>query len=330
MLEKSLTTNSILIIQTAFIGDVILATSLIESLKASRPELEISFLLRKGNEDLLKDNPHIEKIFIWDKSQKTKNLFKLIKEIRMKHFDYVFNIQRFLSSGLITTFSGAHTIGFDKNPLSFLFDQRVEHQIPDNGIHEIERNLKLIRKVYHEVQLRRPKLYFNPAIIEKVKPFTEEPYIVMAPTSVWFTKQWALSKWTKLLEHVGEDYKVYLIGAPSDHYTIESLVSNENHINLAGKLTLRESAYLMAQAKRVFVNDSAPLHLASSVNAKTTAIFCSTVPAFGYFPLSEDSKVFEVENLDCRPCGLHGHKSCPQGHFLCANKISAQEVFNSI
>ena len=78
----------------------------------------------------------------------------------------------------------------------------------------------------------------------------------------------------------------------------------------------------MESATRNYVNDSGPLHLASSVNAPVTAFFCSTTPNFGFGPLSENSAIVEVENLDCRPCGLHGHKTCPKGHFECAEKMN--------
>jgi len=89
---------------------------------------------------------------------------------------------------------------------------------------------------------------------------------------------------------------------------------------VAGQLSFLESAALMKNARMNFVNDSAPLHFASAVNAPVAAMFCSTVPAFGFGPLSDDSFVFETtERLDCRPCGLHGYKSCPKGHFKCSH-----------
>src|ERR1700712_976996 len=120
-----------LIIQTAFIGDVVLATALIEKLKNFFPDAEIDFLLRKGNESLLTDHPKLNEILIWDKKKnKQKNLFELLKRIRQKRYDKVINVQRFLATGLLTALSGAvETIGFDKNPLSFLFSKKIKHQI---------------------------------------------------------------------------------------------------------------------------------------------------------------------------------------------------------
>jgi heptosyltransferase-2 len=87
---------------------------------------------------------------------------------------------------------------------------------------------------------------------------------------------------------------------------------------MAGRLTFLESAALMRRATMNYVNDSAPLHIASAVDAPVTAVFCSTLPAFGFGPLSPSARVVQVEGLSCRPCGVHGRRSCPEGHFACA------------
>ena len=80
-----------------------------------------------------------------------------------------------------------------------------------------------------------------------------------------------------------------------------------------------------------YVNDSAPMHLASAVNAPVCVIYCSTVPHFGFGPLSDISNIVEVkENLDCRPCGLHGHRACPKGHFKCAQQIDVQQLLANL
>jgi heptosyltransferase-2 len=79
-----------------------------------------------------------------------------------------------------------------------------------------------------------------------------------------------------------------------------------------------------------FVNDSGPMHICSAVNTPTVAIFCSTIPAFGFGPLAEQHKVIEVkEKLACRPCGNHGKKSCPEIHFNCANSIDVSEMLQA-
>ena len=117
---------------------------------------------------------------------------------------------------------------------------------------------------------------------------------------------------------------IYLLGAVEDLKLCEHIKNqstNKNIVILAGRLSLLQSSALIKNASMNYVNDSAPLHLASAVNAPVTAFFCSTIPAFGFGPLSDNSKIIEVKNLACKPCGLHGFKACPKGHFKCGEMI---------
>ncbi len=317
-------TKKILIIQTAFLGDVILATPLIESLSSTFPSAHIDFLLKKGNEALLSEHPKLRRVLIFDKSQKRKSLLDLIQDIRKEKYDLVLNLHRFASSGLMTILSGAKaTRGFSKNPFSFLYTQRFAHSIM-NGKHEVDRNLSLISDLV-EVPQRRPQLYPSKEDQDFVSQWKNEAYFCLAPASVWFTKQAPPAVWQYVMEKFDEEgVQFYLLGGPADQELCEGikLLSQRNNVhNLAGKLSLMQSAALMKDAKRNFVNDSGPLHIASAGNAPVSAFFCSTTPEFGFGPLSDDSNVIEVKNLDCKPCGLHGHKACPKGHFQCGNGL---------
>ena len=118
-----------LVIQTAFIGDVVLATGIIEKLHQYYPDAEIDFLVRKGNEGLLEQHPFLHQVLIWDKTKnKYKHLLQLLKQIQKSRYDKVINIQRYSNTGFLTAFSKAkETIGFNKNPLSFLFSKKIKH-----------------------------------------------------------------------------------------------------------------------------------------------------------------------------------------------------------
>lgn len=319
--------KKILIIQTAFLGDVILMTPVASELKRLFPECNLDVLVKEGNQSLLIGHQSIDHILEFNKkSGKWKNIYRLIKEIRSKKYDLVINLHRFGSSGIITGFSGSKLkYGYKKNPYSWLFSKRFEHRIGD-GTHEVERNLTLIAE-FGASSFVRPSLFPSHADLLKVEEYKTSNYIVCAPASVWFTKQLPESKWIELItQH--SDKTVYLIGAPGDRPLCDSIKKNvqSNVINLAGELTLLQSAALMQDSKMNYVNDSGPLHLASAVNAPTTAFFCSTVPSFGFGPLASDSKIVEVQDLDCRPCGLHGHKQCPKGHFNCGNQINTENL----
>jgi heptosyltransferase-2 len=325
----------ILIIQTAFIGDVILTTPVVESLKKQYPESTLDFLLRKGNESLFSGHPLIRKIRVFDKKHnKLHNLHRLIHEIRKEKYDLLINLQRFFTTGLITVLSGARkTYGFDKNPLSFLFTVSVKHGLSLTGpytMHEVDRNLSLISILVKEPQ-RRPVLYPHPSDYHVVP--SGEDYVCIAPASVWFTKQLPGEKWIELISRLPGRIRVYLVGSAGDAALCESIreACLEHQVKvLAGKLTFLESAALISKARMTFANDSAPLHLASAMNAPVAAVFCSTVPAFGFGPLSDLSLIIETEQeLACRPCGLHGKKDCPEGHFRCA-EIDVDKVLKRI
>ncbi len=329
--------KTILIIQTAFIGDTILASQFARAVTEFYPNSKIHFFLRKGNESVIEGLPTVEKTWVWDKAGgKTRNLLRLIGELRKIDFDLVFNLHRHFNSGLVTALVRApEKIGFRQNPMAHFYSRRINHQIPDpRGWHEVQRNLELIPgyPIVDNSKNYRPELPLKPKHFEKVAAYKSEPYFVIAPASVWFTKAWSEGKYRELTQELTKLAKVYFIGAPADRDLCDRIRAElPNTENLCGALNLLDSAALMKDARRVFVNDSAPLHLASCVNAKTTAIFCSTSPGFGYTPLAEDSVVVDVgDSLSCRPCGLHGHKSCPLSHFKCSEEISIKRVLATI
>lgn len=326
-----------LVIQTAFTGDVVLATGIIEKLHHSYPDARIDFLVRKGNEGLLKDHPYLNEVIIWDKTKsKLQHLWQILRKIRRVHYDTVINVQRFAATGILTAFSNAKMkIGFDKNPLSFLFTKSVKHIIStaEHPLHEIDRNQSLIAS-FTDIHPSKPRLYPSAADELKVEKYKKEPYIVVAPASVWFTKQYPVEKWIEFINLVPANLKVYILGAPGDKGLGETIVkgtTNKNVYNLCGELGFLQSVALQKDAKMNFVNDSAPMHFASSVNAPVTAIYCSTLPSFGFGPLSDQSNIVEIkEALSCRPCGLHGHKVCPQGHFNCGYKIESSQLLQFV
>ncbi|WP_375418728.1 glycosyltransferase family 9 protein [uncultured Hymenobacter sp.] len=330
-----------LLIQTAFIGDVILATALVEHLARRAPGAPLDVLVRQGNEGLLHGHPHIRQVLVWDKKHgKYAGLWQLLRQIRAGGYGRVITLQRFASTGLLTAFSGApERIGFTENPFSQFFTRRVPHLIGD-GTHEVARNLRLLPEASGRSKeevlspnfpLLKPRLYPTPADEAAAAPYAAHgPYICLAPTSVWFTKQYPESKWQELLAALPPGPRVYLLGGPPDAAACARLAAGSGRaavISLAGQLSLLASAALMRGARMNYVNDSAPLHLCSAVDAPVTAVFCSTVPAFGFGPLSARAFVVETpEPLACRPCGLHGHKACPLGHFRCAHSIEVAQL----
>ena len=341
--------HRILVIQTAFIGDVVLATALLQNLHAAYPAATIDILVRQGADELFTDHPYINKVHVWNKKKnKYQHLFQIIQTIRRIKYDVVINVQRYLATGIITVLSGAKkTIGFNKNPLSFLFSEVVAHQFGADAhaaeagaraaaqnsnsasLHETSRNHALLASLT-TAPVAKPALYPSAANFAAVQKWQGAPYICMSPGSVWETKKMLAQNWIDLINAVPTNYTIYLMGAPNETALCAEILSGssrEGVINIAGQLNLLEAAALIKGARLNYVNDSAPMHLASATNAPVAAIYCSTIPAFGYGPLSSVQFIVEtLEHLPCKPCGLHGKKACPQGHFNCGHSITTAQL----
>lgn len=327
--------SKFLVIQTAFIGDVILATSVAEKLHRFFPKAQIDFLVRKGNESLFDGHPFIRKVLIWDKKKnKNRNLKRLLRVVKTEHYDVVVNCHRFASSGILTMMSGANErIGFLKNPFAFSFSVRKKHVITKKSgasfIHEIDRYNSLIEHLTDQSR-QLPALYPTKKDFESVNSWLNQPFITISPASIWFTKQTPPDVWIRFIQN--QDRQVYLLGGPGDVALctqIQAACPNNKVEILSGKLSFLQSAALMKSAVMNYTNDSAPLHLCSAVQAPVAAVFCSTIPEFGFGPLSDRSIVVQShETLPCKPCGLHGHKTCPQGHFKCS-RIDINELLRA-
>ena len=330
--------KQVLIIQTASLGDVILSTALAESLHNLYPDLQLDYLIKNGYQGLFAGHPFIRKVYTFDKSKgKYRNLFQLISEFRKTGYDAVINVQRFASSGLITALSGApHRCGFDKNPFSFAFNHKCRHIISHKSPagHEITRNFGLISWI-QGIGQAKPVLYPDPQNAgSDIKELFNNQYITISPSSLWFTKQYPAEKWIEFIQALPSGIRVVLLGGKDDRELCETIRTRSGTRNmkvLAGELNFLMSAHVMKGAVMNFVNDSAPMHLASSVNAPVTAVFCSTVPEFGFGPLSDNASVVETRHsLSCRPCGLHGHRQCPEKHFSCALSIERKQLLDRL
>jgi heptosyltransferase-2 len=310
-------------------------------------------LVRQGADELFTDHPYINEVHVWNKKKnKYQHLFQIIQTIRRIKYDVVINVQRYLATGIITVLSGAKkTIGFHKNPLSFLFSETVKHQFGaaadaaggeaeararaaaqnsnSAAWHETSRNHSLLASLT-TAPVAKPALYPSAANFATVQKFQGAPYICMSPGSVWETKKMPAQNWIDLINAVPTNYTIYLMGAPNETALCAEILSGssrEGVINIAGQLNLLEAAALIKGARLNYVNDSAPMHLASATNAPVAAIYCSTIPAFGYGPLSDTQFVVEtLEHLPCKPCGLHGKKACPLGHFNCGHSITTTQL----
>jgi heptosyltransferase-2 len=327
----------ILVIQTAYLGDVILTIPVVQNIKKLVPQAEIDFICIPQTETVLRNNPDIRRLIVYDKRTggKIGKLFRIISQVREQKYDIIICPHRSFRSALITHFSGAKIrIGFNKNSLSNLLTSRVYY---NKESHEIERNLDLIRAI-PQINFDESKKILQPALFpskedtEYVKALLHPLHsaVSFAPCSKWFTKQLSENKSVEIImEMIKIGYRVILIGGSEDAEhcgKLEKHVSNGNLLNLCGKLTPLQSKVVIENSVCMISVDSAAAHVGASTDVPLVQIYGSTVPAFGFYPLKSQSALIENNLLTCRPCTNHGRISCPLKHFKCMEDIDAKKI----
>ena len=321
--------EQILVIQTAFLGDAVLATGVVEELHEAFPQALIDFLVRDNYTSLFQDQPTIRTVYGLNKGKgKYQALTSLRKQLKSRSYNLVVNLQRYPSSGYLATSIGAdYVVGYTQNPFSRYYDSSTKYQLEDDNVlhphHETERNHQLVAGITNRSR-KDAKLHIDELLLARSKqlaPFKE--FVVVAPASVWYTKQLPVVQWERVIRNF--EVPVVLLGSATDIelcYKLESELTNKEVLSLAGKTNLLESAAVIKRAKHVHANDSAPTHIATAVGTPITTYFLSTSPNYGFGPLPYQGKIVEIDYpLYCRPCTTHGRRACPEGHFRCAMDI---------
>lgn len=325
----------ILIIHTAFIGDIVLSTPLIKKIKDTYPDSDITYVTTPVGEAILKNNPYLNNIIVYDKRGKHKGIkgvWELGKRLRYENFNMVITPHRYLRSSILSWLSRSPIRkGYDIASGSFLFTDKIKY---DKGKHEVEKLLSFIEpenKKRYEIELflgENEKMRGDN--FWKENNLAQKKVVVLAPGSKWFTKQWPVEYFNQLGQKLKElsNIEVIIVGGKDE---MNLPIDIENMIDMRGKTSLLELADILSRADVVVTNDSSPIHIASAFKKpRIFALFGPTVEKFGFFPWSLNSQVFQVENLKCRPCGIHGGNTCPEKHFKCMKDILPEEVFKEI
>jgi len=331
--------RNILVIQTAFIGDVILTLPLVQSLRKMFRDAKLSFLAIPSAAGVLFDHPDLNEVITYDKKGKEKDirsLFRLIGKMRDRHFDVALVPHRSLRSAALARFAKIPTrIGFSTSGAKFLFSRVVDYKSEE---HETKRNLHLMQGLDLDVPgVELPRIY--PSDADKkwaegiIEGSSDAAHVAVAPGSVWNTKRWPMEQYRQLVSMlVAEGIKVILLGSKEDALLCEQVANGLGHqvLSVAGRATLLQSAAVMRRCRAVVSNDSAPMHLAVAVGTPVVAVFGATVPAFGFGPLGPQDVVVETHGLACRPCSIHGGDACPIKTFVCMNTISSSAVYEKV
>lgn len=327
---------NILLVQTAFLGDVVLSTPVIEGLSFLYPSAKIFTLTTPIAEKLLRYNPKIFKTLVYDKHKNSGILgfFKQAKILRQYNFDIVYSLQRSYRTSLLLFFTGIKKrIGFKKSKLSFLYTDIVSF---DKLKHDAIRNLSIlsldadIKNLNSSLKLYLPsKEVLGKIFVDSIDSVGD--YVLLAPGSVWKTKRWSKEQYRALTERLLKDgQKVVITGSLGEKNICDEISDGLNVNNLVGKVSIEQTMYIASKAKAIVCNDSMMLHLSSAFKRPVVVIFCATSPSFGFGPWNNDNAVIvENDELKCKPCRRHGSKRCPNGTDAC-RKVSYLKVYEAL
>lgn len=326
---------NILIIHTAFIGDIVLSTALISKIADKYKTANIYFLTTPLGKEILKNNPKLTKILVYDKRKKDRGIrgfIRLIKQIKNENIDICFCPHRYIRSSLMALLSGAKSrVGYNISSLSWVYNKKIKY---DKSKHEVEKLLSFIDETEDRYELELYPSLEDKEKIDSILKTNKRRLIVIAPGSKWFTKKWPKEYFCELIQNLKENknYQLIIVGGKEEKDIELNLdLTYENIQDLRGETSLLELAEIINRAEVVVSNDSSPIHITSAFpKTRIIGIFGPTIREFGFFPWSKNSKIFEVENLECRPCGIHGGNTCPQKHFKCMLDIKPKKVEKEI
>ena len=315
------------VIQTSFIGDTVLTTPLLAEL-AKRTKVDVVVAPRAA--PLLANHPHVADLIVYDKGGSDSGVggfLRMARQLRERRYAAAYLAQGSMRSAALARVAGIGVrVGFETSAGRRLYTGRVPYI---ENEHHASRLLRLSGADPKVAQLR-PTLFPGDqersavdALLRDVGAATE-PFVAVAPGSIWATKRWPL--YAELALEI--DGRIAIVGAGSDRELAAEILerAGSRAFDATGKLSLLASAELIGRARALVTNDSAPLHLASAMNTPTVAIFGPTVPEFGFGPLATRSAVLGLDSLACRPCDRHGPQRCPLGHWRCMREITPRVV----
>jgi heptosyltransferase-2 len=327
-----------LVVQTSFLGDVILTTPLIAEL-AKRSDVDV--LTTLPGAQILANNPAIRNTLVYDKRDADSGVagfFRTASRLRSSGgYEAAYMAQGSLRSATLAIAAGVkERIGFDTSAGRALYTKRVRYK-PER--HHAERLWSLSMNDCADppsAEQITPRIFPGEDERRAVDKLLSEsgitdPYVALAPGSAWGTKRWPF--YPELAAMLSERFAVVVVGGNGDIPTGETIVSqlpSRLALNAAGRLSLLGSAEIIGRAAALVANDSAPQHLASAMGTRTVTVFGPTTPAFGFGPIAPGSTAAGVSGLDCRPCHRHGPARCPLGHWRCMRELSSRQVHDTL
>lgn len=342
------TYKNILVINTMHIGDLMLVTPALRTLRANYPKAYIALLTDKPLADLVRCNENIDECILIDKHGRDKGilaLIRFIRQIRKRHFDLVINYHRNERASAIASFSGGKKIVGYAQPF---FHRFFDHWMPnlamadtpkDKVMHQTLCHLKVLQEAAGCTKLDDRGLeMWLPLEEEKKasdlwqKEFAEDDRVIAFNIGAsWMTKRWIDAYFAECADHfIQEGYHIAFLGGPTDVAIVKACIekmkekdSPKVHV-FTGKVSLTVLAGLLRRCCLFLTTDSGPMHVGVAMNVPIVTMFgASPVPTF--YPYDGKDIVIKTPE-SCHPCGIHDCPKKGENHMACMKHIPVDVV----
>lgn len=320
--------KKILVVRFSSIGDIVLTTPVIRTLKKQLPGSEIHYLTKPQYAGILENNPYLDKVHVLQ-----DDWGHMIAELKREKFDLMIDLHHNLRTRLLRWNLRLPYYSFNKiNIQKWLIVNFKVNRLPDK--HIVDRYLEAVSRL-GVVNDTEGLDYFIPekdrVHMDDVLPLENLPFVAYAIGGQHTTKKLPEARIRVLAERL--DGYLVLIGGKEDREVGDRIADGLDHvINLSGHLTINQSASVLSQARWVISHDTGMMHIAAALGKPIVSIWGNTIPGFGMSPYRapENSMVAEVRNLPCRPCSKIGFDRCPKGHFKCMNLIDTDAIIEKV
>ncbi|MCX5868284.1 MAG: glycosyltransferase family 9 protein [Proteobacteria bacterium] len=327
----------LLIIRFSSLGDVVLATAVVETIFRNVPGVEIDFAVREEYADLFRGDPRIRNLFVWEKGQ---GQFDYLRELRREKYDLVLDLHRVTRSYRLYPFLRYfRLIGCDKRSL----ERRLYVWFGYRRKGRLRPLLDAYLETIEKAGLGREK--FLPRLIPAREAQAEveklfqawgakpgEPVLALSPGAKKEIRCWPPDRFAEVGKKAIAELqaRVLVLGAESEAGLVRQVISgigSDRAHPLLG-LSLDRLSALLSRVNLLVANDSGPAHVGRAVGIPVGVIFGPTSPEF--FPAYGPGDFIAECELSCRPCSLRGERACSRPTRECLEMIKPEEVYNQV
>jgi ADP-heptose:LPS heptosyltransferase len=311
--------KKILIIRFSSIGDIVLTTPVIRCLKTQLGDVEIHYLTKTQNHQLLKANPFITKIWLYE-----RNFRDLLPLLKKENFDHIVDLHKNLRSQYVLFNLRKPFSTFKKLNLKKWMIVNLKIDILPR-IHIVERYMASLKSLGIRNDNKGLDYFIHPDEEIELSVFPEQfrhGYIAIVIGGKHVTKILPEDKVVEFCRNISQP--AILLGGKEDEERGRRItqLAGPSVFNACGRFSVNQGASLIRQAMNVITNDTGFIHIAAAYGKTILSIWGNTIPEFGMYPYlvgkeNAVSAIFEVKNLSCRPCSKIGFEKCPKGHFRC-------------